>query len=523
MKTHSFHTKTVATLILASSLPFFPSACGKPSHPDHANHEASDYDHGHGHDAESDLEPVVVTQFSAETELFVEFAPLVMGQASRFISHFTMLRDFKPVTAGSLELRLVMDDGHAQSVTLGKPAREGIFLPELSPKHTGTGQVEFHLSGPQVEDVQIVRVTVYQTEHDIPIMEEKEGNAIRFLKEQQWKIDFATALVQRRQLHNSVAALARVEAVSDRYATVTSPATGILQRDEGSPLPEKGSRVVAGRTLARIKSGPRWQEGVQHLQQEYLLAREEWLRVQRLHKQGAAPEKRVFEARIRHENLRNSLTLLTGNEDSDASFSIQSLEIQAPIDGFLTEVLATLGTNVEAGQPVYRILNTNRVLIRAKVPAARGGVLDEIQDARLRLQGDDRNWRVSELDGRLVQVGGVVNSDSRTIDVLFEISNLDGRFRPGATVHVEILTGDPDEKIAVPSESLLEEDGLYIAYIMHDGESFERRILRPGRSSGGYTEILQGIDPGERVVSNGAHLVRLSSLSTSEMGHGHAH
>jgi cobalt-zinc-cadmium efflux system membrane fusion protein len=60
-------------------------------------------------------------------------------------------------------------------------------------------------------------------------------------------------------------------------------------------------------------------------------------------------------------------------------------------------------------------------------------------------------------------------------------------------------------------------------FVMTGGESFERRPVRVGTREGDWVEIVEGLEPGQRVVSRGAYLVKLAATKTGEIGHGHAH
>jgi multidrug efflux pump subunit AcrA (membrane-fusion protein) len=62
-----------------------------------------------------------------------------------------------------------------------------------------------------------------------------------------------------------------------------------------------------------------------------------------------------------------------------------------------------------------------------------------------------------------------------------------------------------------------------VAYVQVSGETFQQRRLRVGESDGTVTEVLEGIRPGEMVVTRGAYQVRLASMSNSPMSGGHAH
>jgi cobalt-zinc-cadmium efflux system membrane fusion protein len=58
---------------------------------------------------------------------------------------------------------------------------------------------------------------------------------------------------------------------------------------------------------------------------------------------------------------------------------------------------------------------------------------------------------------------------------------------------------------------------------MLGGESFGRRVVRLGIRDGNQVQVVEGLEPGERVVTRGAYLVRLAGASPAAAGHGHAH
>jgi multidrug efflux pump subunit AcrA (membrane-fusion protein) len=60
-------------------------------------------------------------------------------------------------------------------------------------------------------------------------------------------------------------------------------------------------------------------------------------------------------------------------------------------------------------------------------------------------------------------------------------------------------------------------------FVQIAGETFERRPVTLGARAGELVQIAEGVKPGERVVTKGAYLVRLASLSTSVPAHGHVH
>jgi multidrug efflux pump subunit AcrA (membrane-fusion protein) len=62
-----------------------------------------------------------------------------------------------------------------------------------------------------------------------------------------------------------------------------------------------------------------------------------------------------------------------------------------------------------------------------------------------------------------------------------------------------------------------------VVFVQAAGESFERRPVRLGKQDDSYLQVIDGIKPGERVVTQGAYLIRLSALSAQIPAHGHVH
>jgi multidrug efflux pump subunit AcrA (membrane-fusion protein) len=75
----------------------------------------------------------------------------------------------------------------------------------------------------------------------------------------------------------------------------------------------------------------------------------------------------------------------------------------------------------------------------------------------------------------------------------------------------------------VPAEAIVDDAGRPIVFVQREGETFERRAVTLGLRSGGLVQITDGVKAGDRVVTKGAYLVRLASLSTSVPAHGHVH
>jgi multidrug efflux pump subunit AcrA (membrane-fusion protein) len=148
-----------------------------------------------------------------------------------------------------------------------------------------------------------------------------------------------------------------------------------------------------------------------------------------------------------------------------------------------------------------------------------GGVDRSRVNASFRLPGYER----AVPSNRLVSIGSVIDPQSRTVPIIFEVSNRDGTIKVGSTATADLMTNRREQGVVIPSSAILDEDGRAIAYVQAEGERFEKRDLVLGGSERGLTLVRSGIKEGERVVTGAAYQVRLASLSTAVPAHGHEH
>ncbi|MFY9974982.1 MAG: efflux RND transporter periplasmic adaptor subunit [Chromatiaceae bacterium] len=508
-----------------------------PAHDDHGGHDQLHGEHGHGHDPGA----IAVTHFTEATELFVEFPALTVGEESGFAAHLTRLDDFRPVAEGRVSVRLSGGELPDEVFSVDAPSIPGIFRPVAIPEHAGERTVSLTLEAPGLTSThELGTYQVYPDREsalaDQPA-EEEAGDEISFLKEQQWKVDFATAPVQRRPLHASVRATGVIKARKDGEAVVGAPAAGHLLASDA--FPRIGTRVSAGQPLATILPKVAGDQvdvaslelAVERARSEHQFAEREHARLQTLVTQRAASPRDLNEAENAERVAKAELVAATerlaryrrtlGSEGAPEDIG---LKVRAPIAGTLAEILVTAGSYVEEGDEMFHIVDTDRLWLEASVAEADVGRLRDPQRAWFSVEGLQRTFTADPATGgQLVAFGTLVDPVRRTVPLVFELSNPDGQLRVGMFADVRISTGDSAEDTALPVSAIVEEAGQDVAYVMLGGESFERRVVRLGIRDGDHVQVVEGVAPGERVVTRGAYLVRLAGASPAAAGHGHAH
>lgn len=83
----------------------------------------------------------------------------------------------------------------------------------------------------------------------------------------------------------------------------------------------------------------------------------------------------------------------------------------------------------------------------------------------------------------------------------------------GSFVEVYLLSSQLENVLSLPRTALIEEQGIYFVYLQLDEEGYKKQEVTLGADNGKNVQILTGIKPGDRVVTEGAYQVRLASAS----------
>lgn len=459
-----------------------------------------------------------ITLWTDSTELFMEHPALIVGAPDKFNVHLTDLTDFAPLRSGRITLTFRPREGGAPLVVVQEaPRSPGIYGPAPTFTRAGTYDLTILVDAPQAKDsITVPNLRVYASAADAP-KEESGGDAgISFLKEQQWKTPgFATAFATTGEVAATFEASGVIEPQAGRWAEVSAPVAGLVDVSGIARAPVPGERVGRGQALAIL--APSLGEGgggavVAEARARLREAQDEYDRAQRLLAVEAVPQRRVHEAEIRLTAAKEALSAYGADEGGRVT-------VRAPVAGVVTERRVTPGSRVEAGAHLFTIVDASVVWLRVNVPAAQAANVSRSAGVEFRVEGSPRAYRAR----RVVSVGSVIDSLSRTVPVLFEVANPDASLKVGANATVAVSTGRRESGVTMLATAVLDEDGRPIAYVQAEGERFEKRELDLAGRERGLVLVRGGITAGERVVTAAAYQVRLASLSTSVPAHGHEH
>src|SRR5579864_6545233 len=222
-------------------------------------------------------------------------------------------------------------------------------------------------------------------------------------------------------------------------------------------------------------------------------------------------EQAVSDQQTAEGNLRaaRDAVRLFGKTDADVDKIIKqrmadsTLIVPSPIDGRITARNAAPGLYVQpGGAPApFAVANIDTMWMLANVaetdsPAFRVGQKERVIIAAF-------PGRV--FDGAVTTIGASVDAGTRRVVVRSEIKDPRHELRAGMFASFTISVGDPVRAPAIPAAGVVREgDGTMTAWVTADRRHFTRRTVRIGQERAGYRQILDGVNVGELVATDGA-------------------
>lgn len=511
---------------------------GDHAHGDHAHGETHESQNARGHGEEHGRPSTDITLWGAQTQLFVEFPVLVRGEPSPMAAHLTRLEDHAAISKGTVIVELSGGDKPVERFSVSGPSVAGIFRPVVEPVHAGRRKITLRLDSPMAsESFELGEIPVYPTielasaaEHSHE--EEEHAERIAYLLEQQWKVPFNLAAVQARQMRPGFEAFATLEQPPQSEALLVAPRNGRLVAPNGR-FPILGEEVIQGAPLFYITSAPR--DGgepatldldVERATINLNAAQREVDRLAPLTSRGVVPSRRLDDAKSTLESARAELQAARrrrGNlsQTQRIDGASDALQIPSPIQGAVAQLLVSPGAWVSQGDALARVVDRARLHLNVHVPEAYVGRLEEVSGAWFELRG--ARGIIDVPASSLLAIGSEIDPSTRTLPIRFALDNVRHDLFAGMHTKVHLVSDSPRLTTAIPTSAIVHEAGVDVIYVQTSGESFERRPVQLGIYDGEFVEVLEGVSPGEWIVSRGAYLVKLATTATDTIGHGHAH
>ena len=269
---------------------------------------------------------------------------------------------------------------------------------------------------------------------------------------------------------------------------------------EQQKLSLKQDKLQLQTEVARLR---RKYEQNKALYEDRLIAREDYLTSKEDY-ELAAGKLELVKDRAEQDSLYRSVQILQMQESLDnmrrnmlmIRHRKENLTIKAPIDGELGLLDVVLGQSISAGMKIGQINNLDSYKIEAQI--------DEHYIDRVSAGLAATFQRQNDSYGAIIRkVYPEVRDGKFKADFKFEGETPDN-IRSGQTYYLNLQLGQPENAVLVPRGTFYQKTGgKWIFVVAPEGGKAVRREIRIGRQNPQYYEVLEGLQPGEKVITSG--------------------
>jgi RND family efflux transporter MFP subunit len=259
-----------------------------------------------------------------------------------------------------------------------------------------------------------------------------------------------------------------------------------------------GARVKKGQVLARI-TVPELVQARKGAAAEVAALDSEYHRIATLAERNSVTQKTLTEAKSRLDTARA--------KQAEVEARMAYATIEAPFDGIVTSRAIDPGDMVfEASSPkgsntpLLQVAEVDVIRVKTYVPERESAWLDVGDPATVAF--DALAGRTFE--GRVSRAAEALDPATRTMLVEIDLPNTDGRIRPGYYAQTRITLEKRGKALALPSSAVRLDGDSPFVFVVVSGDTVRRTPVGIGLDSQGFTEIVNGLAGGERVVADGA-------------------
>lgn len=354
--------------------------------------------------------------------------------------------------------------------------------------------------------------------HDHAAEEVESANEVQFSSIMAKKIGLTVTEVQPSRFYDVIKTSGEILPARGDESIVVAPHSGKVFFS--GDLLFEGTDIRKNQQLFLISSeslvDDNYQKEFLEAKAEFHKQKSDFDRATKLFEDKIIPEKDFLSIKLDYENAELTFNHISSNYASDG------LKIKAPISGYVSKVFVEAGQYVEIGQPLMKVSKNKKLVMRADLPQRYYSQIPNITSATFKTTYCETPHDLKDLHGRLISYGKYTDGNSYYTPIFFELDSK-SHIIPGAYVEIFLHSTPIDDALVVPSESIMEEQGLYYVFVKLSDEHYERRFVEIAGSDGLNVRLASGVKAGEIVVGKGANNIKLASKASGAVPHSHAH
>jgi macrolide-specific efflux system membrane fusion protein len=314
--------------------------------------------------------------------------------------------------------------------------------------------------------------------------------------------EFRTVQAARRDLRATVLATGVVRPMVGAEVRVGSRVSGVLER----LYVTVGDRVRSGQLLAQLDSAElaarvkQAEAALGNAKAEHAFAMQDFDRSIELAEKEIIPDAELEAAERRRDVTASQVRQAEADLES-ARILLGYTKIYAPISGVVAEVATQVGETVAASfaSPTFvTIIDLDRLEVWAYVDETDIGRVEVGQRAIFTVD----TYSDTDFEGTVTAIRPMAEIQDAVVNyvTVIEISDGHGKIlRPEMTTTVNVLLEQREDVISIPNNAVRRDrDGAY-AFVLRDGARV-RQDIRVGYRGRDYTEVVEGLDEGDRVI-----------------------
>lgn len=253
-------------------------------------------------------------------------------------------------------------------------------------------------------------------------------------------------------------------------------------------LHDAGDRVDAGALLARIDD-TNYRNALARLSALETQQQRTVERYTRLVENDSVSQSLLDDAQAQLEAL--------AAQRADAESALRKTRVVAPVAGTVERRMMSVGDFRGVGDPLFQLATDGRFRIVLPFPERRAADLAIGQRVHLAPQTGE-----PAVTAAITELRPMVGQSNRAVDAIVEIDN-PGGWRPGGSVSATVELAVREGQALVPAQSVVQRPAGTVVYVV-DGNTARQQRVETGVQTDGEVEVLQGLQPGQRVVVDGA-------------------
>lgn len=175
-----------------------------------------------------------------------------------------------------------------------------------------------------------------------------------------------------------------------------------------------------------------------------------------------------------------------------------SVAVTAPIAGIIDARNINLGQAVEPNTVLFHISNRDKLLVIAQVYEEDLGKVKVGQEVTIHAL----SYPKKVFAGQVTLIEPNLDPLTRTVNVRITLDNKEGSLKPGMFVRANVILARNEAALTIPNASVLQADGEQFVFVQN-GDIYDRVVVKIGAVDDDYSEITDGLVPGDLVVTQG--------------------